>query len=225
MVIELSGWKFKDSDDEHEFVFPEQTSLNADHYIVVCQDTNKFSEIYPEIQNISGPFEFGLAREGDEIRLFDEADNLIVSMIYSNQQPWPEDADGTGKTIELLDPHVDLNDGSNWFSGCFGGSPGGPYVECDTVGIFNIYEASNLLSIYPNPFHVSATVIFYLESEQAVTLEVFDAFGNQVLKNRFYKFSRGLNEFILNRENWQPGVYFIKISYGNRIQVGKGMIQ
>ncbi|MFN8165275.1 MAG: hypothetical protein U0X76_03655 [Bacteroidia bacterium] len=38
--------------------------------------------------------------------------------------PWPAQADGLGYTCELLSQSGDPNDGTNWFAGCIGGSPG-----------------------------------------------------------------------------------------------------
>jgi len=97
---------------------------------------------------------------------------LVVSMTYSNQTPWPENSDGTGRTIELMDPFGDLNDGSNWHSGCLLGSPGGPFVECDTIGINENKFLSTEILVYPNPFNSETAIEFNLDYSQEMSFTV-----------------------------------------------------
>ena len=56
----LAGWVFKDGDDDHEFILPQSTILDTNQYLVLCQDNEKFADIYPEVENVIGPFDFGL---------------------------------------------------------------------------------------------------------------------------------------------------------------------
>ena len=223
--VDLSDWVFKDGDDDHEFVIPGQTILDTGQYIVLCQDTGKFNNIYPDVQNVTGPFEFGLAKEGEYLRLFDNTGMPVVSMLYSNQEPWPTDADGTGKTIELSDPFDDLSDGNNWFSGCPGGSPGGPFIECDTVGIYNSNEPVSGFKVFPNPFSAATTFEFYTISEHEVSIEIFDTFGKQKMKQRIFCPDRGITRFTLERANLEPGVYLFKIHFRDSVQTGKLLIR
>lgn len=224
-VINLSGWVFKDGNDEHEFIIPTETILETSEYLVLCQDTTKFLSIYPEIINVIGLFDFGLVNEGEELRLFDNTGILVVSTLYSNVNPWPTDADGTGRTIELIDPYGDLNDGNNWFSGCLGGSPGGPFIECDTVGIQHINDRFPGLKVYPNPFSNFTTFEFNIEKEQKIQIEVYDVFGNLVLKEQANYLLPGNKRFILNRKNMESGLYFYKVHFKENIQTGKLLIR
>ena len=209
----LSGWKFMDGDDTHEFIIPEQTVLDTGQYLVICQDMAKFKDIYPEIENVLGSFGFGLAHGGEELRLFDESGIPVVSMTYSNQSPWPENADGTGRTIELIDPYGDLNDGSNWFSGCLLGSPGGPFVECDTVGIFEEKSFSDEIFVYPNPFNSNTIIEFNIDNAQQMSFTVYNTLGNIVYKENTIQTEKGKNLFIFERKNLKDGVYFFRL-YG-----------
>ncbi len=102
--IDLSGWIFKDGNDEHEFIIPTQTVLDTNEYLVLCQDTAMFFAFNPEIENVIGSFNFGLSNDGEELRLYDNNGLLVTSILFSNLEPWPTDADGTGRTIELFDP-------------------------------------------------------------------------------------------------------------------------
>ncbi|MCD4729202.1 MAG: lamin tail domain-containing protein, partial [Bacteroidales bacterium] len=223
--IDLSAWVFKDGNDDHEFVIPSQIIIDTGQFLVLSQDTGKFKSIYTDIQNVIGPFEFGLVNEGEELRLFDNTGMLVVSMLYSNQEPWPTDADGTGKTIELFDPYGVLNDGNNWFSGCIGGSPGGPFQECDTVGIYSIKDPVSNFKVYPNPFSAVATFEFYLDSEEEIIIEVYNPVGNLTFKKQIYYADQGIKRFTINRSDMESGVYFYKVHFKDIIQTGKLLVR
>ena len=126
--IDISGWKVRDDNDHHEFVFPVTTTIEPYGYLVVSEDTSKFHSQFPSVQNVIGPLGFNLSDAGDQIRLFRYNDSLQVSLEYSDQAPWTTAADGEGYTLELIDSAGDFNDGNNWTAGCPGGSPGRAYV-------------------------------------------------------------------------------------------------
>jgi hypothetical protein len=129
-TADLSGWVFKDSKDYDSFIFPAGTLLAAGQYLVICDDTAKFKLMHPGKPFIKGQFGFSLSNSGETIRLFKPDNDLYISCKYNNSSPWPILADGKGATLELLSPTGDLNDPANWFSGCLGGSPDGPYIAC-----------------------------------------------------------------------------------------------
>jgi hypothetical protein len=215
VAIDLSGWIFKDGNDEHQFFIAEGTILDTNKYLLLCQDTTAFLQFHPDISGMTGPFNFGLAAEGEEIRLFDSSENLILLVYYSNQTPWPTDADGTGKTLELNDPLGDLNDGSNWFAGCIGGSPGSHFVDCDTVYINENSEEAEHVRIYPNP---SKTIIFVEISSRFnddIILTLYDALGNPLLDMNYLLSSVTLNLIPVNISKINPGAYFITIKGKN----------
>ncbi len=219
--IDLTNWVFKDGNDNHEFILPPQTILDTNKYLVVCQDTAKFFAFHPDIENVIGPFEFGLSNEGEELRLFNNLGDLMISMIYSNETPWPDSADNTGRTIELIDPSVDMSNGTNWFNGCYGGSPGGPYIECDTVGVKDIVYNSSEIKVYPNPFDNITIVEFEILELQNVNFTVYDIFGNLVLNKQKNCTHPGINQIILGCEHLTPGIYFLKIELSKKIYSAK----
>jgi hypothetical protein len=222
--IDLSGWTFKDGNDDHEFIFPTQTFIDTAEFLVLCQDSAKFKSIYPAVQNVIGSFDFGFANEGEDLRLFNNEGMLVVSVLYSNLNPWPTDADGTGRTIELFDPLGDLNDGTNWFSGCIGGSPGGPFVECDTIGILN-HKFVKGLKVFPNPFTLLTTFEFNIEEQQEINFEVFNTFGNLVHQQQIEYLSTGVKHFKFERSELDTGIYFYKIYFKDDVFTGKLLVR
>src|SRR6185503_12529434 len=107
------------------------TVLGPEERLVLYNDLTKFSSLFPTITNMNGPFAFGLDAHGEPLRLFDENGMLYNSIVYDDHAPWTPDADGAGYTLELLDPLGHLCDGNNYFAGCYGGSPGFPYIPCN----------------------------------------------------------------------------------------------
>ena len=221
----LSGWIFKDGNDDHQFVIPGQTILDTAQYLILCQDIDLFSEIYPEVENVLGSFDFGLSKNGENLRLYDTGDNLIVSVNYSNEAPWPENVSGTGRTLELLDPNGNLNDGGNWFAGCIGGSPGGPFEECDTIGVNEFYTKNGYIKVFPNPFGDNTTIEFKTEKGGEYNFKVFNSFGNLVREEKSKYFENEINRIEFDRRNLNPGLYFFIISMENRKLKGEFVIK
>ena len=126
-TMDVSGWKLNDEEDRHQFVFPSGSVIKPGGYLVVPEDSIKFKTYFPDVTNRTGQMEFSLNNSGDQIRLFDYLGNQYLSFYFSDQNPWPLKADGQGYTCELLSTSGVLGDGANWFSGCYGGSPGKGY--------------------------------------------------------------------------------------------------
>ncbi len=223
--VDIGNWIFRDGNDNHTFVIPDGTFLENGEYLVIYQDSLKFNTVHPDVQNSIGSFTFGLANQGEELRVFDPDGILMVSMNYSNQPPWPVDADGTGKTIELIDPLGDLSDGSNWFSGCIGGSPGTPFIPCDTIGVSDILEETYNFKITPNPFSDQTVLTFYVDVPQNLTLFVFDSYG-KLIENWNYPYnSVGRKQITLQKGELKAGIYFVRIA-GKTIELnGKLLIR
>jgi len=221
----LSGWMFKDGDDDHEFIIPPTTILDTNQHLVLCQNSEKFNLIYPDIDNVIGSFSFGLAREGEVLRLYDSAGIQVVSVLYSNQPPWPEEADQTGKTLELINPFNNLSDPLNWFAGCYGGSPGGPFIPCDTIGIEKPkMKDSYLINVFPNPFSESTSLDLYLDQPSPINLMIFNMFGILVFENSYY-FSKGSNQINVIKGKLLSGLYYYQLSGKDIYSKGKLIIK
>ncbi|CAN5425532.1 hypothetical protein BH11BAC1_BH11BAC1_03680 [soil metagenome] len=150
--VDISGWKFKDEQDNHVFEFPVNTVLASGAYLVVAENLVKFSAAYPAVTNVIGSSGFSFANNEENLRLFDYRDSLYISAFYSDQLPWTEAADGDGYTLELIDPAGDLNDGNNWFAGCLHGSPGRAYSTISA----NIGNAGSLAFCAPGNVNLSS---------------------------------------------------------------------
>ena len=81
--------------------------------LVVARDLEQFSVYHPGV-NAIGPFHFGLSGAADSVRLFDASGALADEVSYTDELPWPVSADGTGRTLELIDANADNAAPESW---------------------------------------------------------------------------------------------------------------
>lgn len=220
-TIDLTGWTLKDGNDNNQYVIDTLTLLDPGKFLVFCQDTQKFMRFHRDILNITGPFNFELAANGEKVRLYDINGLLIAQVRYYSTSPWPGTANGTGRTIELLNYQGELSDGNNWFTGCLGGSPGMMYKDCDSVGIFTILPNIQSMMIFPDPVTELLTVEFYTQECLGTEFLLFDATGRNVKKIYLKDLKQGKNSIVLSVKELPPGIYLIVITYNGNRATGK----
>ena len=122
-AIAMGMWIFKD-DNNNVFTFPEDILLQSGHYLVLCKNTDTFSQFFPSVSNVVGDFGFGLSGGGELLRLFDSNEQLVDKVEYNDIAPWPTEPDGTGSTLELINPSLENDMASNWAASNGNGTPG-----------------------------------------------------------------------------------------------------
>jgi len=135
--VNISGWILTDANPIHNFVIPESTWINTGERLVFATDMSLFIAQHPDVLNVIGPIGFGLNNAAETIQLFDLQLNIMAEINYTDDTPWPGGADGQGRTMELNNPLLGINNPDNWFDGCIGGSPGLPYSPCADPVIFS----------------------------------------------------------------------------------------
>ncbi len=208
--VDISGWVFKDSDDAHSFIIPENTILAKNNYLVLCSDTIKFDNIYPSITNYIGQFDFGLSSSGENLRLYDNNEELFTSVQYYTIPPWAT-ANGDSTTLELIDPYNEPNNYLNWFSGCKGGSPGTAFVPCNTI-IEDLPLANFDFFNYPNPFSDKTNIVFNTDKAQFVNITVYDQQGRLIEYLLNDEITAGKHIIEFTSKNLQTGIYFCRLT-------------
>ena len=160
--VDLHGWIIRDSDDAHKFSFPPGFILQGEAYIVIARDSTAFRKYLTEDIDILGNLPFALNNSGDEVRLFDNNNTLIDSVSYDDEDPWPIECDGTGKTLSLINADMENSRASSWKSSIGLGTPGkinDVFITEITLGNQAI-TTFRLKQNYPNPFN-PVTIIEY----------------------------------------------------------------
>ena len=142
-----------------------------------------FKNIYSDADNFIGNLNFGLSGSGELIRLFDENDYLIDSVLYNDEYPWETEPDGNGPTLELVNPLLDNSLAENWISSEGFGTPGftnSRYLtnkqKLVTISDFKVFNN------YPNPFNPTTTISYELPQHAHVKVTIYNILGN-LIKN------------------------------------------
>ena len=185
-AINLSGWQFKDEDDSHVFVIPEQTILENGAFIVLAEDTAIFNEFFPGTGPVVGNLNFGFSGGGELIRLYDANGVFIDQVTYDDDDPWPAEADGEGPTLELINPSLDNALASSWgYSTNMYGTPGSEnsvYQELFTENISSVPTDYILRQNYPNPFNPRTVIQYEMPTQGRVTITIYDILGREVVR-------------------------------------------
>lgn len=190
-TVSLTGVYFSGTGFVYQFpanseILPEATKIiagNADIFI------RKY-RLSPD-----GQFTRNLSNRGESLVLADGFGNVIDSLTYSDQLPWP-DADGNGYYLSLIDPLSDNSIAANW--------------NVSTNALVSVNETENNLGLklYPTPVKESLKIE---SSEPLKTLELFD-FQGRLLK-RINVDSRIYN---LDMTSCSRGIFMIRVTTGNR---------
>jgi len=211
-AMDVSGWTLKDDDDDHAFRLPAETVLPAGGYLVLCNSVTAFTAAYGSVPAlVVGDVDFGFGTPSDQVRLFDASGALVDSVEYSTTSPWPSDANGTGKSIELLHPDLDNTLGVNWRSSVDSGTPGAPNGTGTAVG--NIVERVPFtLSCFPNPVAAGADVSVYCEISEPgrIVFSITDVSGKHVSTLPQSEYNVGEHHIRLSTRGLAPGQYFLR---------------
>ncbi len=144
VTVDVSGWKFANG---VQFTFPPATSIPAGGYLVVTANPAVFHAKYPavvnyvaivgwigQLSNSSNRLQLddALGVKRDEVKYADDGDWAVrvqdtVADFGHKGWSWNSDADGGGKSLELINRAFDNNLGQNWAASvAVNGTPGAP---------------------------------------------------------------------------------------------------
>ncbi|MGC3959937.1 MAG: lamin tail domain-containing protein [Verrucomicrobiota bacterium] len=108
-AVDVSQWEFSGAVN---FTFPLGTVIPARQFLVVAQAPAVIQSRYGVVA--LGPWNGGLASEGEKITLEDANGQKIDEVDYNSEFPWPISADGAGASAALVHPQLDNDLGSSW---------------------------------------------------------------------------------------------------------------
>jgi hypothetical protein len=165
-------------------VIPENTLLNPDSYLVLCEDTTKFKMQFPQVKNYCGNFDFGLSSGGELVRLYEDHGGLVDSLTYDSVLPWPPEPGGMGATLALKDSKLDNSRSGSWYASPQPGTPGSrndtEVGTGDKTVESSLPKSIHVRQNYPNPFNSETVISLELPHRNHVTIAVFDATGRKI---------------------------------------------
>ncbi len=217
-VVDLSAWMLTDGSDKDPYLIPEGTTISAQGYLVLAHDLNKFEALLPELRSLQGNFRFGLSKNGDTLKLFDQHGELEDSVAYSSTLPWPEEANGTGSTLELIDPSLDNNLPESWARLHATGSPGKNNLSTSTL---NIATDQYPIELFPNPFSSMISLSFDLKTSEDVHLGLYHTNGVNVKDLLHRRLTAGNHQLEYDLESLPEGIYVLRFMIDDLTSVYK----
>ena len=123
--LDLSGYW---TSNGVSYEFPPNTFIDGMRYIVVCADPATIRSEYGLSRSVVfGPWSesTSLDNSGERIVLSKPGGVEVIRVTYNDRGKWPSGADGTGHSLVLEDPYIEVDDPDHWrLSRDLGGSPG-----------------------------------------------------------------------------------------------------
>jgi hypothetical protein len=189
-AVNLQGWRLTRGVD---FTFNNAYTLAPGAFVVVTANSNVFAANHPAVAAsgiVFGDWSGTLRNSGDTIRLEDAAGNKADEVTYADQGDWafrirgPLDRNhrgwdwfaphnGTGLTLELVNPDLPNSSGQNWSaSAVFRGTPGAANSTFNTNTAPLILDVAHfpLVPRSTNSVFVSARIVDPQGTNTAVKL-------------------------------------------------------
>lgn len=132
-----------------KFAFPEGQTLAANEAALIVRmppEAFRKKRGLPVSMKIYGPFEGGLNNSGERLTLLRpqapelDGEEVVVPMVpvdsirYNDKAPWPETADGTGKSLERREVSGITDEPQTWGASAeTGGTPGGVSLKTTSI--------------------------------------------------------------------------------------------
>lgn len=212
LEINMTNWSLKDG-DENRYTFPAGYKIPADGFVVVARDLEQFKTVHPEVSAI-GDLGFGLSSKGDAISLLDQADILRDKVEFDVENGWPEQANGEGFTLELIDPNVNNSLPENWASINENGSPGRANTMPTSVKDIEITDG---ITVFPIPTKNHLTINLDLDSSSDIDISIYTMDGAVVKFVAQNRFAEGTHQLKTDLSTIADGVYVLLLRMNGEV--------
>ncbi len=142
---DLSGYQLKGAG----FTFPNGSVILPGGFLVVANDPIAFGEQYGFTIPIAGAYSGSLQNNGETLSLTasDPAGTnevVLSSVRYSDIAPWPTLADGSGASLQLIDPTQDPTRVGNWAAISGSATPGATNASRSTLSPFPLFWVNEI---------------------------------------------------------------------------------
>ena len=123
--VDLEGYKLSGGVN---FIFPQNSTIAPGAYLILAKNPLHYHRLDCPVLSWGDD---KLANEGEVIRLLGPMGELLDSVYYNSSSLWPQNTNGAGYSLSLLDPNSDRNAPNNWSA-----SP----TQGGTRGLINFQE-------------------------------------------------------------------------------------
>ncbi len=198
--VQMGGWQLRDSRDDSTQPFAPGVWIEGGAYAVLCRDSVAFRSAHPGVTILPAELPFGLASEGEDLRLLSRGDGLIDELSYRDAPPWPR-VPADGSTLSLLDTSWDNALPSSWAAAPGPGSPGRK-----NLGL----EAGRVTLPWPNPFHAELNITLTLTRGGRIEARLYDIRGRRVAERIRADYPPGRSVLSWSFPELPNGVYLLR---------------
>jgi hypothetical protein len=209
-TVDLEGWSFTG----FTFTFPAGVLLAPGEYLVVAVDAAAFFAFYGFLPDFE--WESGALSNGGELLLLSDAwGNVMDSVEYDDGGAWPNEPDGFGPSLELIDPSLDNALASSWqASHVDGGTPRAANSQPIAVEALEQPAVFSLGAAWPNPFNPVTNLRFQLPETAPASLRVYDLMGREVAVLASGILAGGEHHLSFDATGLASGVYIARLQSG-----------
>lgn len=110
--VDLSGWGFTKSSYKKRFILPNGTTIKPGQFLILSRRKGNYATTYnTDTIEVLGDFDFGLAKEGEHIELYDNEGLIVDSLTYFGIG---EDDRESLFTISLMHPDSSRSNMLSW---------------------------------------------------------------------------------------------------------------
>jgi hypothetical protein len=186
------------------YQFPQNATIAAGESKYLAGEATTFQNKYGITP--FDTFTRDLSNKSHSLVLVDAFGNLIDQVEYSDEDPWPESADGDGFYLELINVNLDNSLASNWVA---------TSDASLSVNGFNNSEVD--FAVYPNPVREKVMIT----SKQIIReIIIFNPLGQQIKKVKV-----NLKSAEINIRNLNNGVYYLNLRLVNGATISTKIIK
>ena len=181
------------------YQFPPNSSIVGNQSIFLASNATVFQSKY----GISafGAFTRNLSNTSQNLVLADGFGNTIDEVKYSDNTPWPIDADGNGSYLQLISTDLDNSFASSW------------EASDDVKLSTNEFSQTVNINVYPNPF---SSILDISSNENIERIVIFDVSGKMVKS-----YDVNANQINLDLSALSKGFYFLKTTNNSGYKLQK----
>ncbi|MDP8231675.1 MAG: lamin tail domain-containing protein, partial [Candidatus Zophobacter franzmannii] len=115
--IDISGWLVRDANPASPMLaIPAGMTILANGYFTIALDHDSQAAPFPFVADFDAIDTIGwnLNNSGDGVVIYSDASTVVDSVIYSDVDGWPVQADGAGPSLELIAPEMDNDLPTSW---------------------------------------------------------------------------------------------------------------
>ena len=183
--IDLTGYYIRELGISYQF--EADAVVQANQKIYLCSDASVFESYYGFAP--FGAFTRDLSNSSYHIILSDAFGNTIDQVRYLDSDPWPQQPDGEGPYLQLVDVNSDNSLASNWIP------------SSQSLSREDVATAKRQIIVYPNPTEGIITVEIDFLNTDSLEFIMYNSLGQSV------------GDFQLKSNNLQLNVGFLKSGF------------